>query len=219
MTTLVSGYTAERLPWRLSVAVCVLLTAAGQAGRSGVLEDVPADALLAFLLFAQFRILDDLADRSVDAHAHPERVLVRAISVWPIAAAALVLGVATLTLLLVRNAAFDTIGSYLLLATFMSAFYCVRQGRSLLGDHVLLTKYPVLVWIIAVAGADGSPRSWPSSAFAEVALSMLAAFLATCLYEALHDAASPSAAQPALVACEGLLMAFTLFALALGVRP
>ena len=219
MTTLVSRYSAERLPWRLSIAVCFLLTAAGQAGRSGIHDHVLADGLLAFLLFAQFRILDDLADRSVDARAHPERVLVRALSVWPIAAAGLVLGIATLTLLLVRNAPSDTIGSYLLLVTFLSAFYCVRQGRSVLGDHVVLTKYPAFVWIIAVAGADGSPRSWPPAAFAEIALAMLAAYLAASLYEVLHDAACPSAAQPALVAFEGVLMAFTLVALSLGVRP
>jgi 4-hydroxybenzoate polyprenyltransferase len=216
---LIRKYWAERFPPSMAVAVPLLLGVAGQVGGSRSLYTFPADVLLAFLLFAQLRILDDLADRQRDVRIHPERVLVRTTSVRPIAAAALALGTATIAFLLIREASpvgptlrsGDThaIGSYLLLIGFLSAWYAERRGRTLLGDHLLLAKYPVLVWIIATSRIETTASS------AQLALSMLATYLAACVYEALHDDTSPAAARPALVAGEGLLLAVTLTALSL----
>ncbi len=216
MTTFLRRYRAERLPLPLTAAVSLLLATAAQAGRPRSFDGVAADVLLASLLFAQFRILDDLADRAHDATVHPRRVLVRAGSVWPVASAGLLLGGLTIVVLAARDAAGHTLAGWLALAVVLSAFYGMRRRRTLLGDHLLLTKYPAFVWIIAASASDRAPWSGPGSAGPPLALSMLATYLGACLYEALHDGASPAAARPALVAAEGLLLALTLVVLALG---
>jgi hypothetical protein len=50
---------------------------------------------------------------------------------------------------------------------------------------------------------------------AQLALSVLATYLAVCVYEALHDDRSPSRARPALVVSEGVLLAVTLVVLSM----
>jgi 4-hydroxybenzoate polyprenyltransferase len=207
---LIHQYWAERFPLPLVVGVALLLGVAGQAGGSRSVSTFLADVLLAFMLFAQFRILDDLADRQRDAHLHPERVLVRTKSVRPICAVTLVLGTATLAALLFREPSpAGPIGGYLLLIVVLSGWYAARGARSLFGDHLLLAKYPVFVWIIATSGTE---HRTPGSS-AQLALSMVATYLAACVYEARHDDRSPAAARPALVAGEGLLLVLTLTAL------
>jgi 4-hydroxybenzoate polyprenyltransferase len=221
---LIREYWAERFPPSMAVGVPLLLGVAGQAGGSRSLDTFLADVLLGFLLFAQFRILDDLVDRPLDARIHPERVLVRATrtkSVRPISAVGLVLGTATMALLSLVGPTFRSgavrgpISVYLLLIVVLFAWYAVRRGRTLLGDHLLLAKYPAFVWIIATSRIGATAWDWSSASAVRLELSMLAAYLAACVYEALHDDSSPAAARPALVAGEGLLLALTLTALSL----
>jgi 4-hydroxybenzoate polyprenyltransferase len=218
-STLIREYWAERFPPSMAAAVPLLLGVAGQAGGSRSVYTFLADVLLAFLLFAQFRILDDLADRPRDARSHPERVLVRTTSVRPIAGVALALGMLTMAVLLVRELSpmgpTHAIAAYLLLIVFLSAWYAVRRGRTLLGDHLLLVKYPAFVWIIATAHVGTTAGRWSTASSGQLALSMVAAYLAACVYEALHDDDSPAAARRAIVAAEGLLLALTLTALSL----
>jgi 4-hydroxybenzoate polyprenyltransferase len=213
-------YWAERFPLPMAVGVPLLLAVAGQAGGSRSPSTFPADVLLAFMLFAQFRILDDLADRPRDAHTHPERVLVRTTSVRPLAALALVLWTATMAVLLARASSsvgptfrwgvvLGPIGGCVLLIAVLSAWYATRGARSLFGDHLVLAKYPAFVWIIATSVTE--QRSSGSSA--QLALSMLATYLVACVYEARHDDESPAAARPALVAGESVLLVLTLTAL------
>jgi 4-hydroxybenzoate polyprenyltransferase len=216
MTTLLRRYRAERLPLPLTCAVPLLLAAAAQTGRPPSFGAAAADALLAFLLFAQFRILDDLADRAHDASVHPQRVLVRAQSVWPVACAALLLGAGTILMLLGRDAAGPALVAWLMLLAFLSACYGLRRRPTLLGGHLLLTKYPVFVWIIAASAAGRLPWAQSGSTISPVALPMLATYLGACLYEALHDGASAAAARPGLVAAEGVLLALTLLVLSVG---
>lgn len=213
MIALLLRYRAERLPWTMAVLVPVLLAIAAQGGGGRGLRRFGVDVLLAFLLFAHFRVLDDLADRDRDARIHPERALVSATRVWPVSVAGLILGSGTVALLLFRRTApvvfLSPMTAYLILVVFLGTWYALRRERTLLGDHLLLAKYPLFVWIIAAARVG--PAAWT----AEIWLSMLAAYLTACVYEALHDARSPARVRPTLVAGEGALLGLTLAALAM----
>jgi 4-hydroxybenzoate polyprenyltransferase len=215
MIELIRRYRAERLPLSMALAVALLLATAAQTGGTRGFDRFPADAALAFLLFAQFRILDDLVDRRRDARRHPGRALVRAASVWPIRIAGLALAAATLAAGLVCDAPRAAFAGYLLLIAALFVFYAVRRGRTLVGDHLLLAKYPAFVWIIAASRSGGTLEE-SSASPPLLALSMLAIYLTACLYEALHDDDSPMAGEPTLVACEGLLLALALTVISLG---
>ena len=221
MSTLLRRYRAERLPLGLLATVAPLLAVAARVGDGAPgFSMLLSDVTLALLLFTQFRILDDVADRRHDARVHPERVLVRAASVAPIAAAGLVLAAGTITLLVVRasragrpvvitGAIVQPIGVFLLIIAALWTWYSARRGRTLGGDHLLLAKYPAFVWIIAASRGGAAPFS------GRLALSMLATYLAACVYEALHDQDSPATARPALVAAESVALALTLAALSI----
>jgi 4-hydroxybenzoate polyprenyltransferase len=224
MSALLRRYRAERFPWTLATMVPLLLASSAQAGGARGLTLFGVDLLLAFLLFSQFRVLDDLADRSRDARVHPERVLVGAESVGPIVGAALLVAAGTVAVLFLRApkpaqstfslaSAAAPIVVYLGIVMILSAFYIRRADRTLLGDHLLLTKYPAFVWIIAKSRAESMTSN--SSSTAQLALSMLATYLAACVYEALHDDRSPGKARPGLVFSEGVLLAATLATLSL----
>jgi hypothetical protein len=208
MTALLRRYRSERLPLSMLVIVTILLAAAARAVRGAADSNSwLADAVIALLLFAQCRILDDLADRRRDGRIHPARVLVRARSIGSIVAAGLVLAACTGLILIGREPSGAALEGYLALVVLLPAWYAVRRGRTLLGDHLLLAKYPAFVWIIAAsrAGATGLASSSGS-----LTLSMLATYLTACIYEALHDRRSPAARRPALVAAEALLLVLTL---------
>jgi 4-hydroxybenzoate polyprenyltransferase len=220
MTSLFREYRSERLPWSMLVAVPLLLAAAARAESSGI-ASLALDCAIATLLFAQFRILDDLADRSLDARIHPQRALVRATNVRPVVIAGIALALGTLVILYLRQSrksgfAFeapsipDALAVYLAVIVVLALWYSLRANRTLIGEHVLLAKYPAFVWIIARSRAE--PVS--SSSFSgPLALAMIATYLAACVYEAIHDVRSPARARPALVFGEGLLLAATLAAL------
>jgi 4-hydroxybenzoate polyprenyltransferase len=215
MSAVLRPYLAERFPWGMSCVVPLLLAIAAQSGRARSVAAFPVDVLLAFLLFAQFRILDDVADRSHDARIHPERTLVRATRVQPIAAAGLLLAFGTMAVLLVRSDVGSATTTYLILIITLSTWYVVRRERTLFGDHLLLAKYPAFVWIIATSRVGSTVVNQPATPIAQLALSVLATYLAACVYEALHDDRSPSRARPALVVSEGVLLAATLVALSM----
>ena len=95
MSGLLRRYRAERLPWTMTSIVPLLLAVCAQAGARSNPTTFLVDVLLASLLFAQFRIFDDLSDRPRDARIHPERVLARTHTVRPIVIAGLSLAAAT----------------------------------------------------------------------------------------------------------------------------
>jgi 4-hydroxybenzoate polyprenyltransferase len=225
MSGLLRRYRAERLPWTMTSVVPLLLAVCAQAGTRSNPATFVVDVVLASLLFAQFRIFDDLADRRRDAQTHPERVLVRARTVRSIVIAGLILAAATAGILLLRTAVLvdsavasaarpSAIGAYLALIGLLSSWYSLRGERTLVGDHLLLTKYPAFVWIIATSRVT-FPAPGRAAATAQLALSMLAVYLAACVYEALHDDRSPARARPALLLGEGLLLAVTLATLSI----
>jgi 4-hydroxybenzoate polyprenyltransferase len=209
----------------MTSVVPLLLAVCAQAGTRSNPATFVVDVVLASLLFAQFRIFDDLADRRRDAQTHPERVLVRARTVRSIVIAGLILAAATAGILLLRTAVLvdsavasaarpSAIGAYLALIGLLSSWYSLRGERTLVGDHLLLTKYPAFVWIIATSRVT-FPAPGRAAATAQLALSMLAVYLAACVYEALHDDRSPARARPALLLGEGLLLAVTLATLSI----
>ena len=100
---MIRAYWSERLPVRKMAPLVLLLTAAARAGRPAT-DGLVADVVLAFLLSAQFRVWDDLADRRRDAIAHPDRVLVRAPSVWPVELLCAVLGITAAIVVSLRGA-------------------------------------------------------------------------------------------------------------------
>ena len=223
MSGLLRRYRTERLPWAMTAIVPLLLAVCAQAGARGNPTTFVVDVLLASLLFAQFRIFDDLADRPRDARIHPERVLARTHTVRPIVIAGLSLAAATLGILLLRTAVRldsasaarpSAIGAYLALIALLSSWYSLRGERTLVGDHLLLTKYPAFVWIVATSHLT-LPTPGRAPATAQLVLSMVAVYLAACVYEALHDDRSPATARSALLVGEGLLLAVTLAALSI----
>jgi 4-hydroxybenzoate polyprenyltransferase len=223
MSGLLRRYRAERLPWAMTAIVPLLLAVCAQAGARGNPTTFVVDVLLASLLFAQFRIFDDLADRPRDARIHPERVLARTHTVRPIVIAGLSLAAATLGILLLRTAVRldsasaarpSATGAYLALIALLSSWYSLRGERTLVGDHLLLTKYPAFVLIVATSHLT-LPTPGRAPATAPLVLSLVAVYLAACVYEALHDDRSPATARSALLVGEGLLLAVTLAALSI----
>ena len=104
MSGLLRRYRAERLPWAMTSIVPLLLAVCAQAGARSNPTTFVVDVVLASLLFAQFRIFDDLADCPRDARTHPGRVLVRTRTVRPIVIAGFILAAATVGILLLRRA-------------------------------------------------------------------------------------------------------------------
>ena len=225
MSGLLRRYRAERLPWAMTSIVPLLLAVCAQAGARSNPTTFVVDVVLASLLFAQFRIFDDLADRPRDARTHPGRVLVRTRTVRPIVIAGFILAAATVGILLLRRAVLldsavlpaaraSAIGAYLALIGLLSSWYSLRGKRTLVGDHLLLTKYPAFVWIVATSRVT-LPAPGRAPATAQLVLSMVAVYLAACVYEALHDDRSPGRGRPALLLGEGLLLLVTLATLSI----
>lgn len=201
---MIRAYWSERLPVRKMAPLVLLLTAAARAGRPAT-DGLVADVVLAFLLSAQFRVWDDLADRRRDAIAHPDRVLVRAPSVWPVELLCAVLGVTAAIVVSLRGASAVPRVALILLNLAVVLCYAIRGARSLATDHALLTRYAAFVFVISRSG--GPVRAWP------LALSMAAVFLAMSIYEGLHDRTSPLARKPIVLAGESCLLVGTLAAL------
>jgi hypothetical protein len=208
------AYFAERIPSRVFVPLAATLAVAARVdAHPQSVAAFATDAIVLLLLVVQFRLWDDIADRRQDLVAHPQRVLVRAPSDLLFRAACVVLAAvnaATLALVYDNRTAFAT---FVALSGAMAAWYSCRGQRSTLGDHVLLLKYPAFVLI--VAAGHQIVRPWL------VVCSGAAVYLAACVYEAVHDPASPAAGNRILVACEACLLAafglgFGLWALGFG---
>lgn len=144
---------------------------------------VAAAMLPALLLLLQFRLLDDLADRHIDAVEHPDRVLPASDSITKFAW--LVVIAAT-----VNSAIVVVFGTLLHLAVLVAlnlvllAWYGWLRAylrHPLLHSHVVLLKYPAFVFVLSGIIAAGSP--------AHPVYSMLVTYCALCIYEILHDPA------------------------------
>jgi 4-hydroxybenzoate polyprenyltransferase len=196
-------YCRQRLFTIRMALVSVVIAAASQLAAPSW-RSLSIDSLLGFVLIALFRMWDDLADRSRDADAHPERPTVRAAMLSPFIVTCVLLAVCAFAILALRHAAPAAVVGFSALIVLTALWYSHRGPRSLAGDHLLLAKYPMFVWIVTL-----SRGAAPSSS---LCLALAAVFLAACVYETVHDRTSPGAAHPGLLTCEALALAATLIA-------
>ena len=198
MTRLFAAYLAERFhPAVFVPAIALHVVLALWAAEAGpTAARLAAAAGLATLLLLQFRLWDDLEDRDRDRGAHPERVVVLAPPA-PFRRALVVLGLGSFAALAAVAAATPTAAAPTAAAAALAVldvvFFAAYRLRTHVSDRVwrfgvLLSKYPVLVSLIAVAaGAPRAPR---------LALAMAAMYAAASGYEALHDRRMRSGAMP-----------------------
>jgi hypothetical protein len=179
---MLGAYLAERFRLRTFMPLAVVIAGAASGGAlSGT--SLGLDAAFALLLLAQFRSWDDLADHGRDALSHPERVLVRAPSIAPIVAFSGALAVLNICLAVRRDASGVAVAVLVALIGVLGAWYSLRTVRTVAGDHLLLSKYPAMVIVVAGARVLNAP--------VQILCTALALHLAVCLYEMWHDPASP----------------------------
>jgi len=179
---MVGAYLAERFSPRVFLPMAVVIAGAASGGALSGMR-LGLDACFALLLLAQFRSWDDLADRGRDAVSHPERVLVRAMSTTPIVAFSGALAILNICLAIQRDASGIAVAVLVALIGALGAWYSLRTGRTAAGDHLVLSKYPAMVIIVAGARVLIAP--------VQILCAALALHLAACLYEVWHDPASP----------------------------
>ena len=179
---MVGAYLAERFSPRVFLPMAVVIAGAASGGALSGMR-LGLDASFALLLLAQFRSWDDLADRGRDAVSHPERVLVRAMSTTPIVAFSGALAILNICLAIQRDASGIAVAVLVALIGALGAWYSLRTGRTAAGDHLVLSKYPAMVIVVAGARVLNAP--------VQILCAALALHLAVCLYEVWHDPASP----------------------------
>ena len=179
---MIRAYLGERFRVRFFGLVGLVIAAGALGGRPD-----PWAFGLAFLgamsLLAQFRIWDDLADRGKDMSAHPERVLVRAPSPGPIAGLGVGLFSINVALALQRDTTVLSLFLLALLHAALGVHYLRRNRRTLLGDQLLLAKYPAFVCILAGPRLVDAPIA--------VGVAALLIYAGASAYEVWHDPVSP----------------------------
>jgi 4-hydroxybenzoate polyprenyltransferase len=179
---MVGAYLAERFSLRVFVPMAVVIAGAASGGAlSGA--RLLLDAAFGLLLLAQFRSWDDLADRGRDAVSHPERVLVRAMSTAPLVAFSGALAILNICLAIQRDGSGVAVAVLVALIGVLGTLYSLRTTRTVAGDHLLLSKYAVMVIVVAGARVLSAPVT--------ILCVALALHLAVWLYEVWHDPASP----------------------------
>ncbi len=181
---MILAYLRQR--FRLSFFGWVALILAGAAlGRTASVMELAAATAAALCLLAQFRIWDDIADRSHDAIAHPDRVLVSATTLAPLVALGLALLTINAGMALRRDDALVSTLCLALIHAALGGYYLCRRGRTVFGDQLLLVKYPAFVCILAGERLLASPL--------QVFLGAAIVYGAASAYEAWHDPVSPLA--------------------------
>lgn len=190
---MVSAYLRERFHLRLFVPLAIFIAIAASGGAAAW-DTFAIDTGFALLLLAQFRIWDDLADRSRDAVTHPTRVLVRAPQVTPVIALCGALAVLNICTAVWRDGTGVAVAVLAVLNGVLGAWYLARTSadgglesrharRSAAGDHLLLAKYPAMLVVVAGARVTSAPL--------QILLAAAALYAAVCAYEVWHDPSSP----------------------------
>ncbi len=175
------GYLRTRMPVAVFFPAAIFLNVAAlAAGRSFEPAGFLWSTGLALLLLLQFRLWDDLVDVHRDRHAHPSRLLCRAESLTGFR---LFLGV----LFLVNGFWISRLEGILPLLVFclycvlLGLWYRLRPSRSAGHDyeyHVVLTKYPLFVYLLSCNFCAANLR---------LLLSLLLVYFCLGVYELLHD--------------------------------
>ena len=179
---MILAYLRERIPLSFFGPLALVLAACALAWPPHPVE-LAVTALGALFLLAQFRVWDDLADRRVDAVAHPDRVLARAESHRSLAGLAFALMVINATVATQRG--FSSVALLVALHAALGGYYLLRQHRTVFSDQLLLGKYPAFVLILAGERLMTAPLP--------LGLTAAAVYVAASAYEAWHDPLSPLA--------------------------
>lgn len=186
---MIGAYLRERFTLRLFLPLALFIGfATGSTGQEW--ETLALDAGYALLLLVQFRVWDDLADRSRDAVTHPERILVRAPAVTPVIAFCGSVAVLNICLAVWRDASGLAVSVLALLNLALGAGYLSRSHHLTASEDpgrvlAFLTKYPAILLTVAGARLASSPMQIVSAA--------LLLYVVVCAYEAWHDPNSPLA--------------------------
>jgi SAM-dependent methyltransferase len=171
----IRDYAIERFPLRVFLPAAMLIALASGAGPLSDPGAWAKNIAFALLLVAQFRVWDDLADRTRDAIDHPNRVLVRSqrVNLFACLTGALAAVNVFLTAGNVRACAI-LVG----LNAVLAVHYALRgSSRNLAGSLLILAKYPAFVLILA-SGYGTIP-----------VLSAIAIFAGACAFDALDTVA------------------------------
>ena len=204
-------YTGDRVPWPFFGALAtatVLLARWGDSSNSfHVTPTILVDVLLAYALLWQLRLWDDLVDLQEDRIHHPQRLLVKVQSTTPFVATTVLVFLANLLWLWTRAWPPHAWLLYLGLALILAAWYGGLRHRlrsPVVHYHVILLKYPALVYLLA------PPTNIPWRG-------MLCAYLAACVYEVAHDRQLQLQNRARTVATvEALTLSLCLFTLLMG---
>ena len=180
---MIVAYLRERFPWSFFGPLALML--AGCAVGIGSPVHLATAAIGATFLLAQFRIWDDLADRQRDSTMHPNRVLVASRNSGPVVGVGIALLVVNVALATQRGAMPLPLLFLGILHAVLGCYYLLRDRRTVIGDQLLLSKYPAFVLILAGERLLSAP--------AAVLLSAAAVYAAASAYEAWHDPVSPLA--------------------------
>ncbi|MES2179656.1 MAG: hypothetical protein V4550_17485 [Gemmatimonadota bacterium] len=182
-TEIMRAYLAERFVGQRFVLLAIVLS-----GAAFLVSTKPAEPLIAllrtltsaFLLILALRVWDDLADRTRDAVEHPNRITVRITS----SNAFVILGESAafgwIALMLTGRDSPSRLLLFIALCIALTIWYRTRRilGSSRLSAYAVLSKYPVIVVLIA-------PGQLRTPIIAVPVLVSL--YLLLCIYETLDD--------------------------------
>lgn len=180
---MIASWLRERFRLRLFLPLALFIGVAASPTFRGW-RALLLDCGFATLLLAQFRLWDDLADRSADAVAHPERVLVRIPTVTNAIAFCGALAVLNICLAVWRDGSGFAVALLALLDVAFGAWYLARPHAGAC-PVVPLVKYPALLAVVAGGGLASAPL--------QIAISAAVLFAVVCAYEAWHDPNGPLA--------------------------
>jgi 4-hydroxybenzoate polyprenyltransferase len=176
------AYLRERIPLSFFGPLALVLAACALAWPPPPVE-LAVTAIAALSLLAQFRAWDDLADRRIDAVAHPDRVLVKAETHRSLVGLAFALMVINASVAAERG--LSSVALLVALHAALGGYYLLRRHRTVLSDQLLLGKYPAFVLILAGERLTTAPLP--------LGLTAGAVYVAASAYEAWHDPLSPLA--------------------------
>jgi len=178
-------YLAGRIPPGIYLPLAAFLAvAAFAATSSAITQDWLWTVGLAFTLVLQFRLWDDIADLGHDRIQHPDRLLCRTANIRHFYYVAGSLALINAVLITFSFQGWDRIGGFLTLCLGLLAWYHWRpreSGYFLLNGHVVLLKYPAVVWLITpeLEGGPGGRLNFVCC--------LLSVYLIFAMYEILHD--------------------------------
>lgn len=175
----IAAYFRERFPLAIFAPACLMLTGAAVWSVTGVaVSRLTVTVLLGIALVVQFRLWDDLEDRTRDRATHPTRVLVNA-TAEPFRFLLVVLTGIAIALSASQQAALAA--ALALNAGGWGAYRLARRYLSTDGWRfgVLPLKYPAFVAVMAVCLGEVVP--------VRLALAMATTYLCASGYELLHD--------------------------------